>query len=176
MIFGAHIEVLLALVYALFLAAVACLLELLARHSQERAEDYRLSGFVYFRDLDYFECPAAHQLVHLETDHHRRIKSYRAPASACNACSLKLNCTDSDEGRVLEKRWDTWLESELRRFHRAISITLLLLAIVLLTAEIFRYPERHDRQLLVLTLLTLGFGQFKLLQTLWQRRPVWSKL
>src|SRR5215471_6393157 len=153
MILGMHVEVLLALVYALFLTAVACLLELLARRTQTRAEDYRLSGFVYFRELDYFECPAGHQLVQLGTDHHRRIKSYRAPASACNSCSLKLNCTDSDEGRVLEKRWDTWLESEIRHFHRGVSITLLLLATVILSVEIFRYPEPHDRQALALLLL-----------------------
>jgi len=132
MIFGVHVEVLLSLIYAFFLMAIALLLELLARRSQKRAEDYRSSGFIYFRELDYFECPAGQRLVQLETDHHRRIKSYRAPASACNSCSLKLNCTDSDEGRVLEKRWDTWIESEIRCFHRGISITLLILATVVL--------------------------------------------
>ena len=171
MIVGVHVEVLLALVYALFLAAVAFLLELLARRTQTRAADYRLSGFVYFRDLDYFECPAGHQLVQLETDHHRRITSYRAPAGACNSCSLKLNCTDSDEGRVLEKRWNAWLESEIRRFHRGISLTLLFLASVVVLAEIFRYAQPHDRQVLELTLLPLAFAQFKLLPSLWHRRP-----
>jgi len=171
MIFGLHVEVLLALVYALLLAAVAFVLELVARRSQKRAADYRLSGFVYFRDLDYFECPAGHQLVQLETDHHRRITSYRAPASACNSCSLKLNCTDSEEGRVLEKRWDTWIESEIRRFHRGISITLLLLATVMLLTEIFRYPEQGDRKVLALLLLPLGFAQFRLLPSLWHHRP-----
>jgi hypothetical protein len=38
MILGVHVEVLLALVYALFLMAVAFLLELVARHSHKRAE------------------------------------------------------------------------------------------------------------------------------------------
>src|SRR5215469_14622762 len=121
MIFGVHVEVFLAVIYASFLAVTAFLLELVARRSQRRAEDYRISGFVYFRELDYFECPAGHQLVQLDVDHHRRIKSYRAPAGACNSCPLKLNCTDSDDGRVLEKRWDGWIESEIRRFHRGIS-------------------------------------------------------
>jgi hypothetical protein len=169
MILGVHVEVLLALVYAAFLAAVAFLLELVARRSQKRAEDYRLSGFVYFRELDYFECPAGHQLVQLGTDHHRRITSYRAPAGACNSCSLKLNCTDSEEGRVVEKRWDAWIESEIRRFHRGISITMLLLATVVLMAEVFRYTQLHDRQALALLLFSLGFAQFKLLPSLWRR-------
>jgi hypothetical protein len=171
MIFGVHVEVLLGLVYTFFLAAMAFLLELMARRSQKRAEDYHLSGFVYFRELDYFECPAGHQLVQLETDLHRRITSYRAPAGACNSCSLKLNCTDSDEGRILEKRWDAWLESKIRRFHRGISITLSLLATVILLAEIFRYAQPHDRQVLELALLPLGFAEFKLLPSLLHRRP-----
>ena len=170
MIWGLHLEVFLALAYALFLMGVAFLLERLARRSQKRAEGYRHSGFVYFRDLDYWECPAGHQLVQLHTDHQRRVTTYRAPASACNSCSLKLNCTDSNEGRLLERRLDCWLESELRQFHRAISCALLLLATVMLLAEIFRYPLLHDREALVGLLIPLGLAQVKLLPSLGRRR------
>ena len=169
MIWGVHTEVFLALAYALFLMGVAFLLERLARRSQKRAEGYRNSGFIYFRDLDYWECPAGHQLVQLRTDHQRRVTTYRAPASACNSCSLKLNCTDSDEGRLLEKRLDTWIESELRQFHRGISLALLLLATVILVGEIVRYPPLRDREALVALLLTLGFAQVKLLPSLGPR-------
>ena len=174
MILGLHVEVLLSLIYAAFLTATAFVLELVARRSHQRAADYRTSGFIYFRELDYFQCPAGHQLVQLQTDHHRRITSYRAPASACNSCSLKLNCTDSNEGRVLEKRLDIWIESELRRFHRGVSITLLLLATVLVAAELFRYPQGQDRVVLVLLLFLLGFAQLKLLPSLWHARPAFA--
>jgi hypothetical protein len=166
MIQGVHLEVFLALAYALFLMGVAFLLERLARHSQRRAEGYRYSGFIYFRDLDYWECPAGHQLVQLHTDHQRRVTTYRAPASACNSCSLKLNCTDSNEGRVLERQLDTWLGSELRQFHRGISLALLLLAAVILVAEIFRYPHLREREALIALLLPLGFAQLKLISSL----------
>ena len=169
MIWGVHLEVFLALAYALFLMGVAFLLERLARRSQKRAEGYRHSGFIYFRDLDYWECPAGHQLVQLHTDHQRRVTTYRAPPSACNSCSLKLNCTDSDEGRVLERRLDTWIESELRQFHRGISLALLLLATVILLGEIVRYPPLRDREALVALLLPLGFAQVKLLPSLGPR-------
>ena len=162
MIWGVHLEVFLALAYALFLMGVAFLLERLARRSQKRAEGYRHSGFIYFRDLDFWECPAGHQLVQLDTDHQRRVTTYRAPASACNSCSLKLNCTDSDEGRLLERRLDTWLESELRQFHRAISLVLLLLATVILLGEIGRNSSLQDRGALVALLLPLGVAQVKL--------------
>ena len=169
---GLHAEVFLSLSYALFLMGVAVLLELLARKSHKRAEDYRNAGFVYFRELDYFECPAGHQLVRIETDHQRRITAYRAPASACKSCALKLNCTDSEEGRRLERRLDSWIASELRRFHRAISLTLLLLATVLLLAEIFRYSQPQGRRALAVLLLPLGFAQLKLLPTLWHRHEL----
>jgi len=168
-IWGVHLEVFLALAYALFLMGVAFLLERLARRSQKRAEGYRHSGFIYFRDLDYWECPAGHQLVQLHTDHQRRVTTYRAPPSACNSCSLKLNCTDSDEGRLLERRLDTWIESELRQFHRGISLVLLLLATVILLGEIVRYPPLRDREALVALLLPLGLAQLKLLPSLGPR-------
>ena len=170
MIWGVHLEVFLALAYALFLMGVAFLLERLARRSQERAEGYRHSGFIYFRDLDFWECPAGHQLVQLHTDHQRRVTTYRAPPSACNSCSLKLNCTDSDEGRLLERRLDTWIESELRQFHRGISLALFLLATVILLGEIVRYPPLRDREALVALLLPLGLAQLKLLPSLGTRR------
>ena len=163
MIWGVHLEVLLALAYALFLMSVAFLLECLARRSQKRAEGYRHSGFIYFRDLDYWECPAGHQLVQLHTDPQRRVTAYRAPASACNSCSLKLNCTDSDEGRLLERRVDTWIESELRQFHRGISLALLFLATVIVLAEIVRYPLRRDRVALAALLVPHGLAELKLM-------------
>src|SRR6516162_2535128 len=155
MILGIHLEVFLALAYALFLVAVAAVLEYLARRSQQRAEGYQNAGFVYFRDLDYWECPAGHQLLQLNTDQQRRVTVYRAPASACNSCSLKHNCTDSDEGRLLERRLNPWVDSEVRHFHRGISGVLLVLAAALLLAETVRYPQLHDRAALAGLLLPL---------------------
>lgn len=166
MISGVHVEVLLALLYAMFLMGVAFVLEWLARRSHKRADGYRNSGFIYFHGLDYWECPAGQRLVQLTTDHQRRIAFYRAPADACNSCSLKLNCTDSDEGRLLERRLDAWIESELRRFHRGISVALLVLATVLLMAEIFRYSHPHDREALFALLFPLALADLKLFPSL----------
>ncbi len=66
----------------------------------------------------------------------------------------------------MERRLDTWVESELRRFHRGMSLALLLLATIILLAEIFRYPLLHDREALVPLLLALGLAQLKLLPSL----------
>jgi hypothetical protein len=162
MISGVHLEVVLAGSYAIFLVAVAFALEMVARHSHKRSERYRNSGFVYFQKMDLWECPAGRQLLRSGTDHQRRIVHYRAPAEACNACSLKKNCTDSEEGRLLENRLDSWLESELRRFHRGISLVLLFLATIILTAETARHIEPRDLLIVGGLLIPIGIAETKL--------------
>lgn len=162
MISGVHIEVVFAASYAVFLVAVAFALEFLARHSHKRSEHYRNSGFVYFRKTDVWECPAGRQLTRTDVDYERRIVRYRAPADACNPCSLKKNCTDSNEGRLLESRLDSWLESELRRFHRGISLALLLLATIILLAETVRNPEPRELLIVGALLVPIGIVEAKL--------------
>jgi hypothetical protein len=162
MISGIHVEVLLAAGYAIFLVGVASALEFLARHSHKRSEHYRNSGFVYLRRMDVWECPAGRQLIRADVDYERRIVLYRAPADACNACALKKNCTDSDEGRVLESRLDSWLESELRRFHRGISLALLLLATIILVAEMARHDGPRELALVGCLFVPLAVAETKL--------------
>jgi hypothetical protein len=158
MIHGLHIEVLLAGGYALLLVAIAVILELLARHSHRRSEHYRHSGFIYRQKLDVWECPTGHHLTREQTDFERKIAQYRAPAHHCNACHLKRDCTDSNDGRVLESRLDAWLQSELSRFHRGISLALLLLAVLFLAAEMFRHQDLRDWIVLVALLAPIGFA------------------
>ena len=175
MIAGVHYEVLLAVAYATFLAGVAFVLELLARHSHKRSEVYRNAGFVYRQKMDLWECPAGRQLQRIETDYHRRIVHYRAPAETCNACSLKNNCTDSNDGRRLETSLDSWLESELRRFHRGISLVLLLLATVMLLAEGFRHEEPRELGLVGCLLVPVGIAEMKLFSSFLVREDeAWS--
>ena len=155
-IHGVHSEIILAAVYALFLAGIAATLEFLARHAHRRSEQYRNAGFAYKHHIDVWECPTGQHLTRTETDLERRVARYRAPAHICNACHCKANCTDSDEGRVLESRPDSWLESELRRFHRGISLSLLLLAVLILAAEMIRYRGFRDWLVLLALLIPLG--------------------
>ena len=162
MISGVHVEVVLAASYAIFLDGMAFILEFLARHSHKRSERYRNSGFVYFQKLDLWECPAGRQLLRTETDYQRRIVHYRAPADACNACSLKNNCTDSNDGRLLKSHLDSWVESELRRFHRGISLALLLLATVILIAETVRHAEPRELFLVGGLLVPVSLAETKL--------------
>ena len=162
MISGVHIEVVLAATYVVFLAGVAFFLEALAQHSHKRSERYRNSGFVYFQKLDLWECPAGRQLLRIDTDYQRRIVHYRAPADTCNSCSLKNNCTDSNEGRLLKSHLDSWIESELRRFHRGISLVLLLLATIILVAEAVRNAAPRELLIVGCLLLPVGLAETKL--------------
>ncbi|HTY89376.1 MAG TPA: hypothetical protein VMB80_18145 [Candidatus Acidoferrum sp.] len=158
MIHGIHVEVILAGIYALFLVGVAVALEWLARHSHRHSEHYRKSGFVYKRKLDVWECPTGHHLKRTETDLERRIARYRAEAHVCNVCHCKPDCTDADDGRLLEHRLDAWLESELRRFHRGISLVLLLLAVLILAAEMAWYRDARDWVVLVALMVPIGLS------------------
>jgi hypothetical protein len=156
-IYNLHTEVLLADAYALFLVGVAVILEFAARHSHYRSERFRNGGFVYKRALDVWECPTGHHLKREKTDFERKITHYRAPAHKCNACAFKKYCTDSEEGRLLESRPDSWLQSELNRFHRVISLALLLLVSILLIAEMFRYRQTNDWAALLVLLVPISF-------------------
>jgi hypothetical protein len=170
MIHGVHIEVILAGGYALLLVGVAVILEIVARHAHHRSEHFRNSGFTYKKNMDVWECPTGHHLTREQTDFERKIALYRAPAHKCNACHCKKDCTDSDDGRLLESRLDAWLQSELNRFHRGISLALLLLAVLILATEMFRHQELRDWMVLAGLLLPIGFAGSKLLVSFFESK------
>ncbi len=144
MISAIHPEVLLAAGYGLLLILIAAGLEALAQLSHRRSLQYQTAGFTYHQQHDAWKCPVGQELRRTETDHARRVARYRAPAHACNACGIKPQCTDSHQGREIERPLDAWLVAEVSRFHRGISLTLLLLATFILLAEILRYNRPSD--------------------------------
>jgi hypothetical protein len=122
--------------------------------------------------MDLWECPAGKQLLRSEIDHQARVVRYRASASGCNSCSLKANCTDSDEGRAIERRLDDWIGCELQRFHRGISLTLLFLASLILAVEAARYKAPQELTVLgcLLTVIAIA-GTRLLIEFLQPREP-----
>ena len=78
--------------------------------------------------------------------------NYRAPASACNACPSKAACTDSNHGREIERNLAD-VEHGMKRFHRAFSFTLLVLASVILVVELFRSDGIYARTVLIIVLI-----------------------
>jgi hypothetical protein len=133
-----HPEVLLAAGYSVFLVLAAAGLEWFGRHSHRHSGQFRTSGFSYHVQLDVWECPCGHHLHRHAEDPIRRTVRYRAAAHACNACARKADCTDSDQGREITVSVGSWIASEAGRFHRGMSLLLLVLAAFLLVVEMFR--------------------------------------
>ena len=142
---GIDTEILFVVGYSLFLLLAAACLEWVARHSHRRSERMHVAGFRYDAAADLWTCPNNEKLLRAEADYGRGTIFYRAAAHACNSCAMKTRCTDSNEGRVIEHRPHSWLDSELRRFHRGISLLLAALAAVVLFAELWRYSGEKDR-------------------------------
>ncbi|HEV2349793.1 MAG TPA: hypothetical protein VG028_08120 [Terriglobia bacterium] len=150
------IEVLLAAGYAVFLVVVAIALERLARHSHQRSEQFQVAGFKYHLEPDHWECPAGQHLKRKEIDRHQRVVRYQAPAHICNQCSFKPICTDSDTGREIDRHLDAWLDSELQRFHRGISLALIFLAVLILVIAMVRHNRLEELLLPAVLLVPIG--------------------
>jgi hypothetical protein len=149
--------------YVVFLLLTAIGLELLARHSHHRSKQLHIAGFRYHSRPDVWECPTGQQLKPVATDYTNRLVRYRAAAHVCNACSIKHLCTESEDGREIEHNPDSWLESEMARFHRGISLVLLFLAGLLLVVEMIRHQRLMDLLVLSGFLLAIGLATSRLL-------------
>lgn len=137
-LYPVSVEYVLMLGYALMLAVIASVLELAARHAHRRSLETRTIGFTYHPEHDIWKCPRDQHLFPIYSESSPKVVVYRAPASACNACRSKADCTDSTTGRQIERRIAQGLEYGMQRFHRAISVTLLALANLILAVELFR--------------------------------------
>jgi hypothetical protein len=154
--FHISIEYLLMLGYAIALALIALVLELAARHAHRRSLQSATIGFTYHREHDIWKCPRDQQLFRVFSDSAKGITVYRAPASACNVCPSKAACTDSDSGREIENRIPQGLEYGMQRFHRALSLMLLILADLILAIELIRTPGLFER--LILAVMFISFA------------------
>ncbi len=116
---GVSIEFVLYLGYALFLALIALLLEVMAHHAHRRAATASTIGFTYHPARDVWQCPEDNHLFPVFSDPVKGSVTYRAPAHLCNNCPSKTACTDSDNGRTIERRSVESLQYGMQRFHRA---------------------------------------------------------
>ena len=157
------VEVVLATAYAGALTLGAFVLEWLSAHTHRRALRFRTAGFTYDATHDHWQCPEGQHLWPHEFDHERRLVRYRAKAHICNGCPRKDACTDSDEGREVVRPLDPWPHSEAGRFHRGISLMLVVLSALILVAAGIRHHEPPEAALLLVTLtLTLLGGRWLL--------------
>jgi hypothetical protein len=153
---GLTLECILMLLYALALALIALLLEWVAGYAHRRSLRVSTAGFTYHPERDIWKCPKDQHLFPVFSDSARGVVVYRAPAAACNACPSKPGCTDSSHGREIERTISADIEHGMKRFHRGVSLTLLVLASLILVIELFRIDGFYPRTLLALNLVLLG--------------------
>jgi hypothetical protein len=149
-------EAAVAAAYVLLLILAATALDLMARHTHNRAGRFRTAGFTYYDHLDVWECPEGQHLHRVELDHQRRLVRYRGKAAICNACPSKGDCTDSDRGREIVRALDPWPHSEAGRFHRGISVAILALAVLVSVVALVRNHAAPDLAALGTALLLSG--------------------
>lgn len=144
------VEFLLLMGYAICLALISMVLEMIARYAQRRSLNFNTTGFVYHAERDIWQCPRDQHLFPIFSSSKHTV--YRAPASACNACPSKAACTDSSHGREIRHVKEVGLEFGMNRFHRAISITLLSLASILIVID-FAFGRTFWQRTALLTVL-----------------------
>lgn len=169
MISGMFTEFLLMLGYAVFLSFIALILEYAARHAHRRSLSMRTAGFTYHPERDVWRCPEEQHLFPVFSDPEKRLTVYRASAHACNACKSKPACTDSDAGREIERRDLNGLEYGMQRFHRAFSLTLLVLALLILAIEFCRSSGLYPCAILGCVFVTFCGTIWRLSRNLFKR-------
>jgi hypothetical protein len=152
--------------YSVILAGIAFFLERAARHTHKRSLRISTVGFTYHPDRDIWRCPEEQFLFPVFTEWAKKTGVYQAPASTCNACKRKHACTDSNDGRRVERRSSDDLEFGMQRFHRVISITLLTLSSVLLIIDLFEPAGVYPRIALAIILTLSLFSLQRLLHSL----------
>jgi hypothetical protein len=160
------LEFVLMLGYAILLGVVALLLEFVARHAHRRSLSISTTGFTYHADKDMWRCPEFQHLFPVFVDHAKATVIYRASASACNACKCKAHCTDSNNGREIERKMTDDFKFGMQRFHRAMSVTLLVLASLILAIELFRDEAVYPRIVLASVLTVFCTVVLRLLKAL----------
>lgn len=163
------LEFMLMLGYAVLLGVVALLLEFAAHHAHRRSLSISTTGFTYHADKDMWRCPEFQHLFPVFVDHAKGTVIYRAPASACNACRCKPHCTDSNNGREIERKNMGDLQFGMQRFHRAMSVTLFVLASLILIIEIFREGAFYPRVVLAGVLMVFCMVVLRLSKALFSR-------
>jgi hypothetical protein len=137
--------------YVIALWASGWILELLARAHFHRAQQHAHPGFAYDAQLDRFECPQGELLTLHKFDDLNKLAIYKAPASSCNECVLKSFCTPHDQGRHVYRSLAEFHETDVGRFHRWLSRTIMMIALGFSAGGLLAWWNKPGEWLLVIT-------------------------
>ena len=74
-------------------------------------------AFTYDAEQDVYTCQNGTVLRFRGNHYAARVRAYQAPASACNACPIKAQCTDSQKGRIFTRSFDEPYLDRVRGYH-----------------------------------------------------------
>jgi hypothetical protein len=148
-----HIELWLMLAYVAAVILGARLLESLAQAHFARAQRLSLAGFHYDEEQDHFHCENGARLSLKVLDHNRRTAVYAAPAPRCARCPDRHKCTPHEEARHVYRSLAEWSETDVGRFHRAVSLVMFAAASLLMLVALCKWGGQGGTGLIILALL-----------------------
>jgi hypothetical protein len=84
----------------------------------QRTEFYPLERFDYDAERDVFSCPQGQVLALYKRSYSELEFVYRANAKICNACPVKIACTDSKTGRHLRRSFFQNYLERVQSYHK----------------------------------------------------------
>lgn len=78
---------------------------------------YSQRDFVYDPEQDVYRCPQGTVLRLRGNNYVTQVRIYQAPTDTCQACPLRSRCTDSREGRKLNRPFDEAYRERVREYH-----------------------------------------------------------
>jgi hypothetical protein len=73
--------------------------------------------FTYEPEQDRYRCPQGTALRFRGNNYVTQVRIYQAPAATCRACPIRSQCTDSREGRKLNRPFDEEYRERVRELH-----------------------------------------------------------
>ena len=86
-------------------------------HFEHDSPYFGQRDFTYDPERDVYTCPGGAVLRYRGNSYSTRVRIYQAPTEACQACPLRARCTDSSEGRKLNRPFDEEYRERVRGYH-----------------------------------------------------------
>ena len=88
----------------------------LTDHRQQRTGFFGQAQFSYDAERDVYHCPQGTALRPQGHNHQTDTIRYQAPATACRACPVRAQCTDSPDGRSVSRQQAEPLRERVRGY------------------------------------------------------------
>ncbi|MGV3161144.1 hypothetical protein ACEE23_08670 [Corynebacterium sp. 32222D000AT] len=160
---------LLAVVYGLFLVAVAWAFDGMAKQTSNRTMANRAGTFRYLEEHDAWQCPEDQWLWPSSFDPENRVMRYRGNPTVCNTCPVKDSCTVSHHGREVTRQLDPWPHSDAGRFHRGIALAVAAMGYLLPLCSLITNHSLSEVLIILATVLVISaLGVYPLSRHLWR--------